>query len=182
MKYLLIFISLSTFAFFGFVKEDTQTIDNEKFCTTLQALLKSAASGFDSIKGAETERMITGNLKPFFVSKINFGNGAECFINTSEAYPECECIVATDTRITPELIAAYDQYKEVVESCLASGWRITEQDSTNSNYLKGRKYKKLVVRQDITGKKVKFHLYLYNSMIEKQRVIEIKIEGIGKKP
>ncbi len=181
MRYILIIISLSVFTLISFVKQETTTIDNEKFCNTLQSLLTAASSGFDSIKGASMERMITGNKKPFFISKLNFGNGNECYINASEAYPECECILASDTRITPELISQYNNYKKAVEACLPTGWRISEQDSTNSSYLKGRKYKKLVVREDITGKKVKFHLYMYSSMIEKKRIVELKIEGIGKK-
>ena len=181
MKYILALIISFAFVFFGFVKQETPAVDDEKFCNTLQSLLTAASSGFDSIKGVSTERMITGNKKPFFISKVNFDNGSECYINASEAYPECECILASDARITPELISQYNNYKKVVEACLPTGWRISEQDSTNSPYLKGRKYKKLVVREDVTGKKVKFHLYMYSSMIEKKRIVELKIEGIGKK-
>ena len=181
MKHTLAITILAAFSLTGFVKQESPAVDNEKFCNTLQALLGAASAGFESIKGTATERMITGNKKSFFISKVSFGNGSDCYINTSEAYPECECILASDSRITPELIAEYNSYKGAVEACLPTGWRITEQDSTNNAYLKGRKYKKLVVREDITGKKVKFHLYMYSSMIEKKRVVELKIEGIGKK-
>ena len=182
MKHTLAIAILTTLSLTSFVKQESTTVDTETFCNTLQSLLRAASTGFDSIKGESTERMITGNKKSFFISKVNFGDSAECYINTSEAYPECVCIITTDSRITPELIAQYENYKAAIKACIPTGWVITEQDSSNSSYLKGRKYKKLKVRQDITGKKIKFHLYMYSSMIEKKRVVELKIEGIGKKP
>ncbi|MBL4658423.1 MAG: hypothetical protein JKX73_10515 [Flavobacteriales bacterium] len=151
------------------------------FCTQLKTMLDAAKDGFAPIKGEATTRMITGHEKKFYVANLKFVDNQTCYINDVASYPECECILETDTRITESLSAAYNSYKKQISDCLGEEWVIMEQDSSNNYYLKGTKYKKLVVRENISGKKVKFHLYIYSSMIEKKRVVELKFEGIGKK-
>lgn len=144
-------------------------------------MIEAAREGFAPVKGTAVERMIAGNKKKIYLSNVKFVDDYECYINDVSSYPECECILATDSRITEALTASYNQYKSEIEQCLGEEWTITEQDSSNNYYLKGKPYRKMVVSENITGKKVKFHLYIYSNMIEKKRVVELKIEGIGKK-
>ena len=115
------------------------------------------------------------------MSTLKFVDGHECYINDVTSYPECECLLETDTRITETLSNAYESYTTQIQDCLGDEWVVVEKDATNDYYLEGTKYKKLDIRENITGKKVKFHLYLYSNMIEKKRVVELKFEGIGKK-
>jgi len=157
------------------------TPPDEGFCQFLKTMLESAHDGFSSVKGEATERMITGTAKKFYISKVKPVSNRECYINDADSYPECECILTTDTKITEKLSADYESFKNQIKECLPTGWIFAEQDSSNNFYLKGTKYKKLVAREDVEGKKVAFHLYIYSSMIEKKRVVELKIEGIGKK-
>jgi len=153
----------------------------EDFCTQLNKMLAAAKEGFKPIKGEATTRIITGHKKDFHFATMQFVDEHSCYINVVTSYPECECLLETDTRITEKLISSYESYKKQIKDCLGDEWVIMEQDSSNNFYLKGTKYKKLVVRENITGKKVKFHLYMYSSMLEKKRVVELKFEGIGKK-
>ena len=154
---------------------------NEDFCSKLKTMLAAAKDGFGSIKGEPTTRMITGHEKKYYMSTLKFVDGHECYINDVTSYPECECLVETDTRITEKLSSAYESYKTQIQDCLGDEWVVVEKDATNDYYLEGTKYKKLDIRENITGKKIKFHLYLYSNMIEKKRVVELKFEGIGKK-
>jgi len=181
MKKALSFLILISIGLFSFIPIENTTIPSDDFCSKLKIMLEAAKEGFEPIKGEGVERMITGNMKRFYKSNTKFLNEFDCYVNDVSSYPECECILATDSRITESLMKSYDHYKSEIEKCLGEEWVITEQDSSNNFYLKGTKYKKLVIRENITGKKVKFHLYIYSSMIEKSRVIELKIEGIGKK-
>ena len=144
-------------------------------------MLAAAKEGFSPIKGEPTIRMITGHKKKYYMSTLKFIDGHECYINDVTSYPECECLLETNTRITEKLSNAYELYKIHIQDCLGDEWVIVEKDSTNDFYLKGTKYKKLAVRENRTGKKVKFHLYIYSNMIEKKRVVELKFEGIGEK-
>lgn len=153
----------------------------DDFCTQLKTMLEAAKEGFIPIKGEATTRVITGHEENFYIANIKFVEGKTCYINDVAAYPECECILATDTRITEKLSASYESYKKKIQDCLGDEWIIMEKDSTNDFYLKGTKFKKLAVRENKTGKKVKFQLYIYSSMIEKKRIVELKFEGIGKK-
>jgi len=153
----------------------------EDFCTRLKTMLEAAKDGFSPVKGEATTRMITGHEKKYFKATLKFVDGHECYINDVSSYPECECLLETDTRITEKLSNSYESYKKQIQECLGHEWVIVEKDSTNDYYLKGTKYKKLVAHENITGKKVKFHLYIYSSMIEKKRVVELKFEGLGKK-
>jgi len=177
-KFLLAASFLSIFLFSFQSPEPPQSDD---FCTQLKTMLSAAREGFVPIKGEATTRMITGHEKKFYFANMKFVEDHSCYINDVKSYPECECILETDTRITEQLSGHYESYKNKIKECLSDGWVIMEQDSSNNYYLKGTKYKKLVAREDTTGKKVKFHLYIYSSMIEKKRVIELKFEGIGKK-
>ena len=162
-----------------FSRGTTVTPPVDDFCTKLKSMLESAHNGFNSIKGAPIERMITGSRKNFFVSKTKFVEAKDCYVSDVSAYPECECILSADSRITPKLTAEYQRYKKLIEECLPKGWVLAEQDSSNNEYLKDTPFKKLTAREEVSGKKVKFHLYMYSSMIEKSRVVELKIEGIG---
>ena len=175
----LLLVSFLGLVFFSFKAPEPAPTDD--FCTQLKTMLAAAKEGFDSVKGEATTRMITGHVKNFNKTTLKFVEGHECYINDVPSYPECECILETDTRISEKLSAAYESYKRQIKECLGDEWVISEQDSSNNFYLKGTKYKKLVVRENITGKKVQFHLYIYSSMIEKKRVVELKFEGIGKK-
>lgn len=179
MKKTLLLFCVLGISFLGFKSPDPPP--TEDFCTQLKTMLNAAKEGFVPIKGEATTRMITGHEKKFYVANLKFVNDQTCYINDVPSYPECECILQTDTRITESLTEAYESYKKQINDCLGDEWVIMEQDSSNNYYLKGTKYKKLVVRENITGKKVKFHLYMYSSMIEKKRVVELKFEGLGKK-
>ena len=150
------------------------------FCQTLLSLIESGREGFDEAKGEEVTRIITGSRKKYYVSKIGFNDSLQGYINDFASYPEYECILATDTRISETLASAYQNYKSNIMDCLSGEWTITEYDSTNNFYLKGTKFKKLVGIENAEGIKMKLHLYLYSSMIEKKRVVELKIEGTGK--
>ena len=158
----------------------SQDGSTDSFCQTFKELIESGSNGFESIKGAETTRVITGSPKKFFISTTSFNDSIVGYINDVSSYPEYECIIAKDTRISNKLTANYTRHKSEILDCFSEGWTITEQDSTNNFYLKGTKFKKLVGIQKTEGKKMKFHLYMYSSMIEKNRIIELKIEGIGK--
>jgi len=178
-RYIIYFLLL-LFLVAGFKPAVKAPQAEENFCELLKNLLEAADSGFASAKGEPTERIITGITRKFYISKIKFNDEHECYINDVDAYPECECILATDSRITEKLIADYESFKNQIKECLPSGWKIAEQDSTNNFYLKGTEYRKLVLRENVEGKKVKFHLYMYSSMIEKKRIVELKIEGLAK--
>ncbi|HIA35824.1 MAG TPA: hypothetical protein EYM84_05435 [Flavobacteriales bacterium] len=181
MKNIFLFCLLFSIAGMGFTSKEQVSVPSGDFCNSLKTLLEAAKEGFDTIKGPSIERIITGHKKNYYLSNIKFVDEHECYINDVASYPECECILATDTRISDELTSSYNNYKSEIENCLGEEWTIIEQDSSNNYYLKGTKYRKLVVRENITGKKVKFHLFIYSSMIEKKRVVELKVEGIGKK-
>jgi len=178
MKKALFISAMLSIAFFGFRSPEPPPVND--FCTQLNKMLDAAKEGFEPVKGAATTRVITGKEKNFFISNVKFVNGRECYINDVQSYPECECILETDTRITEKLSGSYDAYKKQIKECLGDEWVITEKDSTNDFYLKDTKYKKLVVKNK-TERKLKFHLYIYSSMIEKKRVVELKFEGVGKK-
>ncbi|MFH1320185.1 MAG: hypothetical protein ABII90_05960 [Bacteroidota bacterium] len=181
LKTILLPLVLLILLFVGFKPVNTPEPSNDNFCDKLKNLLESSRQGFSSVKGEAVERMITGNKKKFFISKVRFTGEHECYLNDSEAYPECECILATDRTITEQLTRQYEDFTNVIISCLPTGYTMTEQDSTNNFYLKGTKFKKYVVQEQEGEQKVRFHLYMYSSMIEKKRVVELKIEGIGKK-
>jgi len=151
------------------------------FCPTFTALLESGKTGFGSIKGLDTTRVITGSAKTFYISTTRFSDSIVGYINDVPSYPEFECIIARDSRISNQLISIYDHHKMVIMDCLSDEWTITEQDSTNNFYLQGTQFKKLVGIKKWEDKKMKFHLYMYSSMIEKSRIIELKIEGVGPK-
>ena len=179
MKNLILTTCLFSITLFSF-KSPEPPVDDD-FCTQLKNMLDAAKEGFEPVLGDPTIRIITGQKKNFFIAKIKFVDGHDCYINDVKSYPECECILATDTRISEKLSASYESYKSQIKSCLGEEWVIEEKDSSNDFYLKGTKYRKLVIRENITGKKVKFHLYIYSSMLEKKRLVELKFEGLGKK-
>jgi len=153
----------------------------DSYCHIFKALLESGKNGFASIKGAETTRVITGSEKTYFISTTRFNDSIVGYINNVPSYPEFECVIARDSRISNKLISIYDQHKMAIMDCLSDEWSITEQDSTNNFYLQGTQFKKLLGIKKWEDKKMKFHLYMYSSMIEKSRIIELKIEGIGSK-
>ena len=158
----------------------SQNGDASSFCQNFKTLVESARSGFESIKGADTIRVITGSPKKFFISNINFNDSIIGYVNDVTSYPEYECVLAKDVSISDQLTGSYDRYKLALLDCFLDGWTIIEQDSTNNFYLKGTKFKKMVAIEKTEGKKIKFHLYMYSNMIEKKRIVEVKIEGIGK--
>ena len=158
----------------------SQNGDANSFCQNFKTLIESARNGFESVKGADTTRIITGSSKKFFISTINFNDSITGYVNDVPSYPEYECILARDIRISDRLTGNYDNYKSAMLDCFLDGWTIIEQDSTNNFYLKGTKFKKMVAIEKTEGKKIKYHLYMYSSMIEKKRIVEVKIEGIGK--
>lgn len=179
MKKTLLVSCILSLVFFSF-RSPTPPPDPD-FCTQLKSMLEAAKQGFIPIKGVATIRIITAQERKFYIADLKFVDDHDCYINDVKSYPECECLLTTDTRITESLSASYESYKNKIKECLGEEWVISEKDSTNDYYLKGTRFKKLVVRENVTGKKVKFHLYLYSSMIEKKRVVELKFEGIGKK-
>lgn len=178
MKKILFISCLLSIVFLSFRAPEPPPV--EDFCTQLKTMLDAAKEGFIPIKGEATTRMITGQEKKFFAANIKFVDDHDCYINDVASYPECECLLATDSRITEQLSASYESYKTQIQDCLGDEWVVMEKDSTNDFYLKGTKFKKLAVRENKTGKKVKFQLYIYSSMIEKKRVVELKFEGLGK--
>ena len=179
MKSTLLFICILSLTFFGFKSPEPPPGDS--FCIQLKEMLAAAKDGFKPIIGEATTKMITGKETKLYKSTLKFVDDEECYINDVKSYPECQCLLASDSRITESLTSTYESYKKQIKECLGDEWVIMEKDSTNDYYLKGTRFKKLVVRENITGKKVKFHLYIYSSMIEKKRVVELKFEGIGKK-
>ena len=151
-----------------------------KFCNELNTILESAKTGFNSTKGEKTERIISGNPKTFFVNTI-FLDSAECYINDVAEYPELTCILASNNRIDEKLTSRYKKLRESIKNCLTIDWVFSDQDSTNNFFLEGTKYRKLVGVKKVDEKKLKIELFMYSSMIEKMRVVELKIEGIATK-
>ena len=152
-----------------------------KFCNELNTILESAKSGFNSTKGEKTERIISGNPKTFFVNSISLDSANECYINDVVEYPELTCILASNNRIDEELSNKYNKIRASIKNCLSIDWVFSDQDSTNNFFLEGTKYRKLVGVKKVDEKKLKIELFMYSSMIEKVRVVELKIEGIATK-
>ena len=78
------------------------------FCTQLKTMLDAAKEGFAPIKGEATTRIITAHEKKFYIANLKFVDNQTCYINDVSSYPECECILQTDTRITESLSEAYE--------------------------------------------------------------------------
>ena len=146
----------------------SQNGDASSFCQTFKTLIESARNGFESIKGADTSKVITGSSKKFFISTINFNDSITGYVNDVPSYPEYECILARDIRISDKLTGNYDKYKSAMLDCFSDGWTIIELDSTNNFYLNGTKFRKMVAIEKTEGKKIKFHLYMYSSMNRKK--------------
>ena len=134
MKKILLLVCLFCIAFFGFSKPEPPPTDD--FCTQLKKMLEAAKEGFAPIKGEATTRMITGHEKKFYLATMKFVDEHECYINHITSYPECECILETDTCITEKLSGAYETYKKQIENCFdRSGHRDNIKKVFKSSYL-----------------------------------------------
>ncbi|MBI2967829.1 MAG: hypothetical protein HYY40_08455 [Bacteroidetes bacterium] len=173
------------FLFFGMIPDNPEyshfQSQDENFCNKLKILVESSRDGFYTVKGDSVTKIVTGAKKKFYLSKIKLHPKNECYINDNEKYPECNCILASDFSITPALKKEFQNYKSAIVSCFPeSDWIITQKDSSNDFYLKGTDFKRLILVSRNAEKKVKFSLYMYSSMIEKKRIVEVLIEGRGK--
>ena len=154
-------------------------VSSDTFCAELKNMMESAKTGFNSTKGNKVEKTVTGNKKTFYKNKQTLIDSSDCFINDVVEYPECRCILASDKRINESLISQYNKYRNDIKSCLLDNWVFSDKDSTNSFFLEGTKFKKLVGVKKVEEQKLKLELFMYSSMIEKMRVVELKIEGIA---
>ena len=74
----------------------------------------------------------------------------------------------------------YQKYLKMVNDCLPSGYTMQEKDKSNNLYLEDTNFKKLVVKEDKKGKKVKMELYIYNQRELDHWVVEFHFYGISK--
>ena len=157
---------------------------DKDFCNNLKAMLGGAQTYFKDQKGASTSIEIRGVPKPYFESKVRLDKDKVMYIGDNEYHPEAFTYVAEHTRggeaTPPEMQKVYDEYKKMVEDCLPSGFMMEEKDKSNDLYLEDTNFKKLVVREDKKGKKVKMELYIYNQRELDHWVVEFHFYGIGK--
>lgn len=167
-------ISVSSFA---------QDADKD-FCNNLKTMLEGAQTYFKDQKGASTSIEIRGVPKPYFESKVRLHKDKMLYIGDNEYHPEAFTYVAEHTRggeaTPPEMEKIYQKYKKMVEECLPSGYKMEEKDKSNDLYLEDTNFKKLVVKEDKKGKKVKMELYIYNQRELDHWVVEFHFYGIGK--
>ena len=159
--------------------------DAEKdFCNDLKTMLDGAQTYFKDQKGASTSIEIRGVPKPYFESNVRLHKDKMMYIGDNEYHPEAFTYVAEHTRggeVTPaEMEKVYQKYKKMVEECIPSGYKMEEKDKNNDLYLEDTDFKKLVVKEDKKGKKVKMELYIYNQRELDHWVVEFHFYGIGK--
>ena len=128
---------------------------------------------FNSIKGASTSRQISGVDRPFFFSSVDLDKNHKGYIGESEQYPEFE-VVMSDLRFKDKhLESDFDTLVGLVKSCLdPNQWVIQMKDASNDIYLEGTDYKKLVCRENKSGMKMKFELFMYNNRVRGYWVVE----------
>lgn len=156
---------------------------NPNFCDNLKKILESGREQFSSLKGQETKRQISGVDRPFYFSTLELDKNHKGYIGESEQYPEFE-IVMSDLRFKDKhLEADFDTLVTLIKSCLdPNQWVIQMKDASNDIYLEGTDYKKLVCRENKSGMKVKFELFLYNNRVRGYWVVEFHFDGVGKVP
>ena len=67
MKTAICFLAIISIFFIGFISVERPVSPSGDFCSSLKTLLEAAREGFDTVKGASAERMITGNKKNFYL-------------------------------------------------------------------------------------------------------------------
>lgn len=156
---------------------------NPNFCDNFKKILEAGRDQFNSIKGASTSRQISGVDRPFFFSTVDLDKNHKGYIGESEQYPEFE-VVMSDLRFKDKhLESDFDTLVGLVKSCLdPNQWVIQMKDASNDIYLEGTDYKKLVCRENKSGMKIKFELFMYNNRVRGYWVVEFHMDGIGKVP
>jgi len=171
---LMLAISASSFA---------QDADKD-FCNNLKAMLDGAQTYFKDQKGASTSIEIRGVPKPYFESKVRLSKDKMMYIGDNEYHPEAFTYVAEHTRggeaVPANMEQVYQKYLKMVKECLPSGYTMQEKDKSNDLYLEDTNFKKLVVKEDKKGKKVKMELYIYNQRELDHWVVEFHFYGISK--
>ena len=188
MKTLILFIFVSVFSFHFTISKNERTLETtpdsvvvgKDFCENLQAILKSANEQFTPVKGAETSQIVSGLPKKFYFSTVGLSPNYKCYLEDSEKYPVCQCIVSESRFYSEKLGKDYQEVADKVKKCLGPEWKLSEQDKSNSIYVTETNSKKLVFNEDKAGKKVKAELFMYNNRMKGHWVVEFKIEGIGK--
>lgn len=150
-------------------------------CENLTKVIASSQEYFKEIRGEETTIAIRGVEKPYQKSTIEVVEGIEMVITADEMYPEAVSYLAESRMFSPQLATAYEQLKKDLTACLGEEWVAAEKDKTNDIFLEDTEYKKLILKENKKGKKVKVELYMYNQRELNKWVVELKIFGIGRK-
>lgn len=181
MRFTLTILALIAFTSIG----QAQDAKNDDFCTNLKAMLTSAEDYFKEQRGASTSIEIRGVPKPYFESKTQLVKGKTLYIADNDYHPEAFTYVAEHSRggeaAPAEMEQQYQKYKKMVEACITEGWKVEEKTKENDIYLEDTNFKKLVLKQDKKGKKVKMELYIYNQRELDHWVVEFHFYGIGRK-
>jgi hypothetical protein len=178
MRLILTILALIAFSHVG-------QAQNDDFCNNLKAMLTSAEDYFQDQRGSSTSIEIRGVPKPYFESKTQLVKGKTLYLADNDYHPEAFTYVAEHSRggdsAPAEMEQQYQKYKKLVESCISEGWKIEEKTKDNDIYLEDTNFKKLVLKQDKKGKKVKMELYIYNQRELDHWVVEFHFYGIGRK-
>ena len=153
----------------------------DALCENLKKVVDASQDYFQEIRGEETSLEIRGVPKPYLKSTAVVKEGVEMLITADELYPEATTYLAEGKFISPELQSTYAKMKEALIACLGDEWVSTEKDKTNDIFLEDTELKKLVMKENKKGKKVKIELYMYNQRELNKWVVELKIFGIGRK-
>lgn len=178
MRFILTILALVAFT-------STINAQDADFCKNLKAMLTSAEDYFQDQRGASTSIEIRGVPKPYFESKTQLVKGKTLYLADNDYHPEAFTYVAEHTRggeaAPAEMEKQYQKYKKLVEECVTEGWKVQEKTKDNDIYLEDTNFKKLVLKQDKKGKKVKMELYIYNQRELDHWVVEFHFYGIGRK-
>ncbi len=165
-------------------KEPTKVVIpvDDNFCENLKKIIDAARKSFDSLRGEETTRVISGKERPFNVSTVSL-EGAECYINASEDagyYPECECFIGKNNFAPGPLSKKYEEVKAAVQECVGDNFTFTEKDKTNDIYLEDTEFKKFLAieKKDGAGKRLKFYVFLNNNRVLGHWTVEFHFDGI----
>jgi hypothetical protein len=156
---------------------------NPGFCDNFKKILDAGKDQFTALKGQQTSKLISGVDRPYFFSTIELDKKHKGYIGESEQYPEFELVLSDNRFQSPEMKHDFDTLVTLVKSCLSPDeWIITQKDASNDIYLEGTDYKKLVCRENKSGMKRKFELFMYNNRVKGYWIVEFHIDGIGRLP
>jgi len=150
-------------------------------CENLQKAVSASQDYFKEIRGEETTIAIRGVEKAYQKSSVEVKAGVEMLITADEMYPEAVSYLAESRMFSSQLASSYEQLKTAITSCLGDEWVTSEKDKTNDIFLEDTEFKKLILKENKKGKKVKIELYMYNQRELNKWVVELKIFGIGRK-